>query len=795
MHKRVVVKAMQGVSETDYDRIGTYPQLGIELTTRDLLASGIFYAGFNVSKVDGTNLQIATGRVYDAGRQFASEMVEARTIADYVPVTAGQSVICLVIGQGQEVSDDVSERYYRRPIDPQNPEAGSQQTVEDDYRIKNRKAVLTIVPGIQGARPVAPSAPVGSVAVAEILVTTSGIDTITMRQDTAVTRLEAAITRLKTLEQALVEVRQSVEGLRADQAGIRAELRASASKTALAALQVDMALTKDRLDIGDDGSPYWADRFLDYTETDYDPVAATGHPDFDALVEEGIRFPHAAIDAFPLSLYNPNDPNLMHAADGLICPKYSAVDGIAVATATGEMALGGLSVQAITVEHMVEKRERIRYGTSKTICNNKEFWKSGKYDPIAGIFTAANGDTYKAGSLLVSGSGSVNHQMVRLQQFWTDTIDVPYDKFTASESTINGVVKAQSFLMHQERWTPRTWLGVKRWGEGAEITAVLLEYGDDGDPDFSRVLATVTRAAADFKTWPERTYFPFDKPRFLAPIAGANARARQYGIAYFVTGDVDVATADGDKSYLGGNLQTTSDGYTWDVDLTRDLCFGVDFCSFDITQMPIRLQGWSLTGGIVDIDILAPVICPSAANYQYEINVGGTWRALSAETSDSDFINGVTAYYDARVVLRGTEWGMPMLEMGDSRIRLTRPKAVLCWVGPGDEDEVDGWALGEDADEITLRAEVGAWDPARHTLTAKMLSGADFETETAGVLASTRVVPGREVGRPDQESAVVMEWTFTPVAPVNTVKFRFDGTTNNHRIPFHVEMAAGRKSA
>lgn len=799
MHKRVVVAVAQGVNETDFARMGEYPQAGIELLARDLLASGIYYSGLLVSQVNSVNVEVATGRVYDAGKQFASETVETRSIASFVPTEAGKSVICLVIAQGQEVSDDISARFYRRPVDPQNPEAGTQQSVEDDYRIRSRKVVINVYPGIESVRPVSPIAPVGSVPVAEILVTTSGIQSITMRDETAAVRLETLLSQHRDLVQLVGTMAQAIDGLRADQAGIRAELKSSASKTALASLQVDMALIKDRLDIGDDGSPYWADRFLDYSESDYDPDTATGHPDFNALVEEGIRFPHDGIAEFPLSLYNPNDPNLMHAAGGLICPKYATVEGIAVKTAVGEMALGGVSVQTITVEHLTEKRERIRYGKSKTVCNNSAFWKSGKYDPIAGIFTAANGDTYKAAPELhtnvTNGKQGVNHQLVRLQRVWIDTITVPYDKFKASSSTINGVMKAQSFLMHQERWSPRTWLGIKRWGAGAEITAVLCEYKDNGDPDLTRVISSVTRVAADFKTWPTRTYFPHSKPRFLAPLADGSGRARQYGMVYFVKGDVDVATADGDKSFLGGNLNTTTDGHTWDVDLTRDICFGIDFCEFAVTQIPVRLMPWQLTGGIVDIDILAPAICPSAANYRYELNVNGTWQPLSIETAQSDFINGLTALYEARVVLNGTQWGMPILEMGDSRVRLTRPKTTGCWVGPGDADGVDGWALGENATEIVLRGEFAAWDPARHTFAPTMLSGAGFATVTNPSATSVRVVPGREVGRPDQESAVLIEWTFVPAAPVNTVKFKANYTTNDHRYVFNGEWLAARKTA
>ena len=82
MHKRVIVEQAQGVSEVDFERMGTFPQAGIELTTRDMLAAGLYYAGLNTVSTSTVNVQIAPGRVYDGGRQYISETVQERTISD-----------------------------------------------------------------------------------------------------------------------------------------------------------------------------------------------------------------------------------------------------------------------------------------------------------------------------------------------------------------------------------------------------------------------------------------------------------------------------------------------------------------------------------------------------------------------------------------------------------------------------------------------------------------------------------------------------------------------------------------
>lgn len=800
MH-RVQVEVAQGVTPVDFDRIGQFPQTALGDATRDMLYASLCYAGLQVTPSGGVNVQVALGRVYSGGDQYHLESVQERSIAEAgVPTIAGSSVIHLVVAQGQEVDDNLENRYYERDIDPNNPNAGAQQTVDDAYRVKRRKVVVTIIPGQPGVRPVAPVAPIGSVAVAEILVTTSGIQSVTMREDTRATRLDAIVAQQKDVLARLDLTDQAIAGLRIDLAAVRADLLASASASALAAMQVDIALIKDSLDFPDDGSPYWANRFLSLKESAYDIATGVGHPDWDARVSEGIRFPDDNKAEFALSLYNPNDPNLRYASSGLICPKFTEVPGIVLDQVDGEMPLGGVVATTLTVEHLTQSRERVRYGTPFQVCNNSQFWNSGKFDPISGIFTSSSGETYKAAldlnglPYVYTGDGLL-HVPVRLQQFWKDEISVPYDKYTPNQTTITGVTKAQTFLQHQERWVTRSWLGVKRWGTGAEITATFVECDAEGRPDPTRVFNRVSLTADSFKAWPAKTYFTYPKPVFTAPLSANNGRARPYATTWSTTGDVDVVTADG-QAFLGGNLFTSTDGIYWDGDLTRDICHGYDYANFDITDMPVRLNGWNLSGGVEAIDVLAPMITPGAASATFQVGVNGNWRSLDASESGASFLSGNQVGYDAQVLLRGTEWAMPIIDTANSRVRLTRPKAQFTWVGGGVAANGYAWQIGSAATQLKLQMVVSAWDPGRHTITPKLYSGAGLATVTNAAAAPTlRVVPGREVGRPDQSAAVIMEWTFNLAAAASAVLLWIRGNTNNYKIPFLPEWACLRKTA
>ena len=300
-------------------------------------------------------------------------------------------------------------------------------------------------------------------------------------------------------------------------------------------------------------------------------------------------------------------------------------------------------------------------------------------------------------------------------------------------------------------------LAIKRWGLGAEVTVALCECRPDGTPDTARTIGTITKTGDDFATWPAWTSFTFDAPVLTAPLKDDEGRARAYAWVFFTTGDVDVAVADG-QDFLAGNLFTTTDGIFYDGDLTKDICHRTRYAKFGVISDSGRLGAWNLSGGIEDIDILAPAIIPASTNAVYEILVGGTWRPIAPSEAEVSFLNGVTSLYEARVVLTGSVWAMPIITMTGSRVRLSRPKDHFEWISAP-------WDAGEPMDQVKVRAVIGAYDPARHDYEASLLTGAGYNTALAAAGAPTvRPVPGRDVSTVSQETAVELEWTFNAPA-------------------------------
>lgn len=789
MDKRVIVAEGQGVNPTDFARMGAFPQDGIDRLTRDLLFAGMVYSGFNTVKVsnDSVNLQIASGTLYKAGRQFTSGSVETRTIADIMPTLAGKSVIALVVAAAIEVNENLENRYYERDIDPSNPDAGVTRTVDDAYRVKSRNAVLTIIAGAESTRPVAPAAPTDACAIAEVLITTSGIQKVTMRADTRVQRLDLVLAKYAELSDFLEDVRESVDGLRSDLAAVSASGAAASAMAAIGAVENDLANIKERLDLPVDGAPYYADQFLDYSSTDYDPDRpAAGNLDFDARIDEGVRFAYEAESVAQLALLAPNDTNLTLIGRGLICPAFDEVDGLRVARATSDMPLGGVSVQTTTVKLMTKSATRIRYGTAFTVSNSSAYWKGGGYDSIAGRFRDKEGTLYAADPLLNRGGTSVSG--IRLRQIFKDKIEVNYEKFIVKEKTISGVVKAETFLQPYDRWVTGQDLGIKRWADTAEITAILCECDNSGRPDPTRALSSVTLKAASFKAWPLWTSFDFDEPIMLAPLSNTDGQARAYAVMWFTTGDVDVMTADG-SSYTGGTLLSTTDLVYYEADVSKDICFKLRYAKFRQTNLTIKLKPWQLSGGIENIDIQASILAPNVSSATFRVMIGGKWRNVDQDEAGSSMIGGAQGVYDAQVVLHGNSWSMPIIDTVESRVRCTRPKAAGRWIGAA-------WGIGQSATQLKIKALVGAYDSEFHTVTAAIRYGAGYATVKLPTGAPViRVAPGRAKDKIDQSNAVTMEWTFDFASPINGLKPELIFNTSKYRVPFHIEQIAVRKSA
>lgn len=761
MHNRVIVGADQEITDSDFERIGLWPQQGDDAIVKDFLLAGRGFTGFVVTANGQTAVDISAGRLYDAGAQYAAEEAQNFSVAGYIPLIAGQKIVLRLIAQGREDEGYVEARNNEVEVPTSGGETVVQRVPSTKARAKVRNAIIAAVAGAASSVPQAPATPVGAVAIADILLNTGGVEKITRRAENEAPELDELSRAFLVLQEKNALQDLEIAGLRNDLAALGRELRGSVSQATLVALIADVSGLKERADIPDTGSPYGADHFLTDDESDILNV------DYNARVDEGIRFPHANFWRGPLALQNPNDPNFMHAAQGLICPKYTPIDGLLVSKQASSAALGGTTYQTMELTQLTMSRKVLRYGDYFTICANNAWWQSGRYDPSTKIFTAADGETFEVENL---GGAWLFHpwDWLRLRKFWTDTLRQPYDVYAPVTHNIQGVVKAQTFIQSQDRWVPAVKLGIVSAGAGAEVTASIVECNADGTPNPKRMLAKTTIAVGDFETFPTFTRFPFTKPVFL--------QKGIYALLLATTGDVTVAMAEG-QQFLGGTLFESTDGVFFQGDLTKDMCFGVEYCRFDITRLPVLLAGLNLDGGIHNIGIVAAMITPTNSDAAWQLQVAGVWRSIepTGESGETLFGAGVTPFYDFRVMLAGNQWAMPIIDMGSSQVTLFRAAVAFDHISTPIQ-----MPAGVTVTTVKVRAVAGDWDAARHTLVAKLRYGASY----ASVKNHSAVTVKEVVNRPEAKE---MEWTFSFSPAIDAFKVEFLGTTNNARITYHVE--------
>jgi hypothetical protein len=558
-------------------------------------------------------------------------------------------------------------------------------------------------------------------------------------------------------------------------------LNSSASYPAMEAIIYDVATIKDQLAIGDAGAPYALDRFANADEVD------TDHVDFKGRVDEGFQAPYAAADEVALSLFAPNDIRLLHQDKGMLFPAYDPVVGYAVETTGANAPLGGSVTQTMTLTKVTTTYTRVRYGSY--------------YDyniPLIVNRLRADADiVYRVfGRPTLAWAFPYGHYIDRYRnwrRFYrrrviVDTVTETYDVWQKSEVTMQGVIKAQTWQQGQERFIPAIRLGLLSWDSGAEITVAICKTRADGSPDPDQVIDKVTVAAAAFKKYVKGNIDTMTRFAFPTPVF---AERGTLGMIISTSGNVTSAMASGDQ-FLGGNYFESTDGNFFVGSITQDLAHAVEYCRFRATAMDIRLNNLSLSGGVEGMDVSCPGVFPATTSALLQAFASGEWKTMAQlppdedqEDTDTDEIlgTGTGATYDFRAYLTGTEWVMPILDLGRSERSAFRADDDWHYVSIAREVPSDTtWA------KVVATARLAKYDADRHTLTASIKHGSTLASSKAADGDPTIVpVPGND--------AVDATWTFTVDPGGDQYELHITGATDNIAVPLSMTQVFSKVEA
>ncbi|RFB80398.1 hypothetical protein DYH55_02400 [Methylovirgula sp. 4M-Z18] len=741
----------------DMNNLQQYASDSLDHVVGDTITSVPAYSGFAAVKSGPAQLTVAAGRIYNAGKVYALGQSTSYDFTSILPVAAKKIVI--ISGWGSESDTNVTQRNFLIPATstPQAPQYKPQPVALTHARIAN----LGQSTGTESPDPQAPVIDPTLLPIVQVLLTPTGISSVTMLAANQVPSLQDVDNRLETIEAWEAGAAPQLVSLSSDVQRLSNDARQKTGSNLTGRMLARIAVLESKNGIPSNAADSSADFFLDTTSSDLT------NPLMNALTREGIRFAdNGAADA-ALGLFNPLNP-LATVAGGVLLPAYDPSLRLSVGPQTGQIQLSSYSYATSTLVQKTMSRVRVRYGTEFTVCTNSAYWQSGKYDPITGIFTLPNGDVFKAAFDLTNGvysanSGGLSHVAVRLQQFWTDTVSDPYwDRITVTNQ-ISGTQVAETFPVGQDMWLQSIGLFFTKIDAQGSVNVVICQATSTGLPDLTQVIAQASLDQPHLQLAPAETNFAFATPVYLQ--AG-----KRYAVVVMTGANHFVASADG-TAFPGGTFFTVVGGAYAQGDLTKHLAFNLYTCKFRQAISTIDLNPLQLAGGITSLDILAGAITPGATSLTFEVQVNGQWISLAAANAGALNAGGsLPPLLPLHAVFAGTPDVQPVLNLLQSNVHVSRPNTSFTHMAlPRTPPAATS--------SIRIIERYESFDPNFHTGKVTIMTGAGYATETQPSSYSDVIA---------SDGATERTFVFNLGAAVTSWVTKSAGTTTSALKTFHV---------
>lgn len=664
MEKQVIYRDRQEVQSGDLSNIGAFAGEALDRLVSEGLTDEKRFSGFAVAKTGTTSVTIAPGTYWTGGERYIRETSTEIDFLSQLPLATLK--IAAIIVTGGTIETDVQPRDFLIDV-----ETGA--TEPDSVAMQSlRYASFQTAFGVENATPARPTVSSDVIVVAWVTLSTSGVETVEMATENEFMSLKKLANRATELEIWQAQAGDQLTTLGTDITSLAAKVAQGAKIELLTRIFADVAAIKDALELEDDYSGYGNENFLAVDQSMSNP-AAVGYY---AKVEEGLRFTDANAAASQISLFNPLEPAVTVASNGLVLPKYTQVRRLSLDKFHQQLSLSQYEFQEVEFKKIAMSAQRLRFGLAQTVCTNYEFWKSGKYDPVTGIFTDKLGRTYQVLSEGDKGKQIADHTSIRIQQFWYDTETEYYQERVVTDFTVTGAMVAQTFLNTQGGWLTSIDLYFPQVAATGDVR-VLLTRTSAGKPDLAKVVTETTLAAANIvkgsnpATAGHWTRVPF--------IPTALAAGERYAIVLVTGGNHYVGLTSG-ANYAAGTLFYSSDGAFFQGDLTLDMMIRTNFASFENSRIEVNLGSLNLSGGINDIDLAYEGVVPEGTELVFEVRPEGsaTWYTLAEALAGNPF-NGLPALVSFRAIFMGTKDLAPGFRLSGSNVKVSRPATTMTW--------------------------------------------------------------------------------------------------------------------
>lgn len=737
MDRKVIVEDYQELPASDLMAFQDYGQAGADTLIKYAIHDGQAYAGFAATSSGVFEVTVQPGIYLAGGKMFVRREAQTLDLIQYQPI-ANKVMVALVVW-GSTV--DQNPEYRAFVVNLETEETEARQINLERARIAN----IGSIGGVESGDPQSPIIPNDRIAVAFVVLNPNGIESIIANTDNDLSSVRRNDQRLNDVEawQAIAQPRIST--IATDVANLSNAQEGRVTTSDLFSMAGDIARLKELMGLPDDYADYGADHFLNSDETD------TADVNLLCKVEEGIRFGPANESVAEMALFSAINAQVTQAG-GMVLPKFNSALRFKVEGYVGEESISQYTQTSYDITQKTMSRTRVRWGQTYEYCTNSQWWRSGQFDSVTGVFTR-NGESFQ----VLSGDTNQAHGWIRLRQFWEDTYEEPYWDVVTSTYTLNGAQVAQTFLNSQAGWLTGLDLYFTRKGTAGDVHVLLTETTDSGTPNLKKTIAKVTIPYLSIKSG-QVTTAAFT-PTYLE--AG-----KRYAYVLVTQGEHYVAMADGGE-YLAGTFFYSTDGAYFAGDITKDMQFGLRFAKFAYSRVVVDLQPLNLNGGIAGVDIMAPMKVPDACKLTFEVQVPGTgWVSISSINVNA--LIGLPPLLNFRAIFQGTPDLQPGLFLTGSQLKLSRPRTTFKHISTPR-------ILAGASDSVRIEWQLGNWTPANHMFTAKLV--------TAGGEELPDVV--EDIQLPEKRIKRIM--TFNLDNPVAAFDIVCDGTTTSALDVFHVE--------
>jgi hypothetical protein len=784
MEKTVIFRDYQEQQSADHNNIQVYARASFDDLVNDAVTATLRYSGFAVTRSNQAEITIGPGRFYGKnvnGQVGAVYSLPVQTVESMVQYLAAASQrIVTVVAYGNEDQVDVQTRDFLTNVTTGQTEPQAIAMTD------SRDAVLAIVQGAEGADPQPPAIATTQVAIANVLLDKNGVVSITQLTAGLVSSTEGLNNRLISVEEFDAQIAPRVAALAADLAALANKLNKTGQQGDIIAIYQDLAKVKEKVGLPESYSQYGADYFMwpDPSQSDLNNSQALG---FNALVEEGCRFPSQNASTFALSLFNTLDPNAAYS-NGLLLPAYDSVLKLETGAYNSSLTIGQYGFQTYNLVQKEIAYSRIRDGGSYTVCSN------GVTSFTPGDTTVAwwlpNFSTYETSETTVV-ENLPGHYVTKTQYFWHDSWNEPYWELDTINHTINGAQVAQTFLASSDMWVTKLGIYLTSVASATDVWLSLTKVVN-GVPDLKQVVAHVNIPGASLvQGWNE-----------IAVVPAFLSKGDRMGVVVTSAANHGLGMAAG-GSYLDGTFMYSTDGAYFLGDLTKEMMLRVYSAQFRSSQVTIEFGAINLQGGIRDIDLTARMILPPSCQLVFEVlpDGTGTWLPITEDSPLVPFANApVLCRFRGRFI--GTPAIAPGIVLPDSICKIWCPGPTFRHIS-----EVE--TLSASTMNLSVQAVVENFNPVAHTLAISIdgpvaakgsitftLNPANGTTITLGGTAVTFVNSGAtgnqvNIGASLAATLTALQTLLASSADVNIVKCGYTTTSTVLNVTYKGRGTAG----